>query len=59
MGYSHLMTICEYCSQPIELDEFGTPIHTTGPAAGSFICHFEGDPNCDCWECENRRLATT
>lgn len=58
MGYNYTMpTPCEHCKVPVELDEFGTPLHTEGPTESSFVCHVEGDPNCDCWNCEEIRLA--
>jgi hypothetical protein len=44
---------CVTCQKPVRLAPDGTPVHLTGPNAGSFICHFEGDPACDCWACES------
>jgi hypothetical protein len=43
---------CASCKKPVRLEECGTPVHATGVNEGSFICHFEGDPDCDCWACE-------
>lgn len=30
---------CEHCGEPIQIEADGTPIHTTGKAKYSFICH--------------------
>lgn len=44
MDYAHLepglpTQPCEYCGEPVQVEADGTPIHTTGKAKYSFICH--------------------
>lgn len=51
---------CPYCGEPARMeDKHVTPIHLSGPAEGSFICHLEGDPECDCWACLESKYPTS